>query len=63
MMPVSPALTPPTPAQSLAILLRALKLPSFARHSEEIAQKAEREGWMSTTRKMEGECPLADQVL
>lgn len=45
MMPVSPALTPPTPAQSLAILLRALKLPSFARHAEEIAQKAEREGW------------------
>ena len=45
MMPTSPALTPPTPAQSLAILLRALKLPSFARHAEEIAQKAERAGW------------------
>jgi DNA replication protein DnaC len=36
---------PPTLAQSLAILLRALKLPSFARHAEEVAQKAEREGW------------------
>ncbi len=35
----------PTMAQSLAILLRALKLPSFARHAEEVAQKAEREGW------------------
>ena len=34
-----------TPAQSLAILLRALKLPSFARYAEEVAQKAEREGW------------------
>jgi DNA replication protein DnaC len=35
----------PTLAQSLAILLRALKLPSFGRHAEEVAQKAEREGW------------------
>src|SRR5215204_2638701 len=34
-----------TPAQSLAILLRALKLPSFARYATEVAQKAEREGW------------------
>ena len=41
------SLSPATPtlAQSLAILLRALKLPSFARHAEEVAQKAEREGW------------------
>ena len=31
--------------QSLAILMRALKLPAFARYAEEIAQKAEREGW------------------
>ena len=30
--------------ESLAILLRALKLPGFARHHEEIAQQAEREG-------------------
>src|SRR5258708_38430192 len=35
----------PTLAQSLAILLRALKLPSFGRYAEEVAQKAEREGW------------------
>jgi DNA replication protein DnaC len=34
-----------SPADSLGILLRALKLPGFARHAEEIAQKAEREGW------------------
>lgn len=31
--------------ESLAMLMRALKLPAFARHAEEIAQKAEREGW------------------
>jgi DNA replication protein DnaC len=35
----------PTLAQSLSILMRALKLPAFARYAEEIAQKAEREGW------------------
>ena len=34
-----------TPADSLAMLLRALKLPAFAHHATEIAQKAEREGW------------------
>src|SRR5262249_29660050 len=34
-----------TPAQSLVMLLRALKLPSFTRYAEEVAQKAEREGW------------------
>ena len=34
----------PTPA-SLAILLRALKLPTVARHAEEVAQLAEREAW------------------
>jgi DNA replication protein DnaC len=40
-------LAPSTPSllQSLAILMRALKLPAFARYAEEIAQKAEREGW------------------
>ncbi len=37
--------TTPTLAESLAILMRALKLPAFARYAEEIAQKAEREGW------------------
>jgi DNA replication protein DnaC len=30
---------------SLAILLRALKLPTVARHAEEVARLAEREGW------------------
>jgi len=33
------------PVLSLAMLLRALKMPTIARHAEEIAQKAEREGW------------------
>jgi DNA replication protein DnaC len=30
---------------SLALLLRGLKLPAFGRYHEEIAEKAEREGW------------------
>ena len=34
-----------SPVASLAMLMRALKLPAFARYAEEIAQKAEREGW------------------
>jgi len=34
-----------TPAQSMAMMLRALRLPSFLRYAEEIAGKAEREGW------------------
>ena len=34
-----------SPVASLAMLMRALKLPAFARYNEEIAQKAEREGW------------------
>lgn len=33
------------PEPSMAVLLRALKLPTFARLHEEIAQKAEQEGW------------------
>ncbi len=39
--------TPPVvaPVDSLAMLMRALKLPSFARYASEVAQKAEREGW------------------
>lgn len=37
--------TPPSPASSLAMMLRALKLPAFQRYGEEVAQKAEREGW------------------
>jgi DNA replication protein DnaC len=36
---------PGSPVESLSILMRALKLPTFARHAEEVAQKAEREGW------------------
>jgi DNA replication protein DnaC len=34
-----------SPVESLAMLMRALKLPAFARHNEEIARKAEKEGW------------------
>ena len=34
-----------TSAEALAVLLRALKLPTIARHAEEVAQKAEHEGW------------------
>ncbi len=30
---------------SLALLLRALKLPGFARHAEDVAAHAERDGW------------------
>ena len=33
------------PEPSLPVLLRALKLPTFSRLHEEIAQKAEQEGW------------------
>lgn len=33
------------PPASLAMLLRALKLPTVSRHAEEIAQLASREGW------------------
>jgi DNA replication protein DnaC len=36
---------PKTPHQSLSLLLRTLKLPSFTEHWEEISSKAEREGW------------------
>lgn len=39
-------LTPATsPVESLGIMMRSLKLPAFARYAEEVAQKAEREGW------------------
>ncbi len=40
--PTSPT---PSPVESLAILLRALKLPAFTRYATEVAQKAEHEGW------------------
>jgi DNA replication protein DnaC len=42
---ITPTQLPPSREQSLAILLRALKLPAFGRYGEEIAQKAQREGW------------------
>jgi DNA replication protein DnaC len=42
---VSTTPTTPTLEQSLAILLRALKLPTFARAYADVAKKAEREGW------------------
>jgi DNA replication protein DnaC len=35
----------PSARDALAVLLRALKLPTVARHAEEVAQKAEHEGW------------------
>lgn len=39
------AATMPAPEPSLPVLLRALKLPTFARLHEEIGHKAEQEGW------------------
>ena len=42
---VIPGALAASPIESLAMLMRALKLPAFARYSEEVAQKAEREGW------------------
>ena len=33
------------PLDSLAMLLRGLKLPAFVHHAEEVEQKAQREGW------------------
>ncbi len=45
-MSAATTLTPATsPIESLGIMMRSLKLPAFARYAEEIAQKAEREGW------------------
>jgi hypothetical protein len=44
-MSATPDAAPTWSASSLAMLMRGLKLPSFARHAEEVAQKAEREGW------------------
>jgi DNA replication protein DnaC len=37
--------TATSPMEALSMLLRVLKLPTVARHAEEVAQKAEREGW------------------
>lgn len=45
-MSAAATLTPATsPVESLGMMMRSLKLPAFARYAEEIAQKAEREGW------------------
>lgn len=45
-MSAAATLTPATsPVESLGIMMRSLKLPAFARYAEEIAHKAEREGW------------------
>jgi DNA replication protein DnaC len=38
-------IAPPSPHEALVMLLRVLKLPTVARHAEEVAHKAEREGW------------------
>lgn len=46
MTAMATVVTPATsPVESLGIMMRSLKLPAFARYAEEIAQKAEREGW------------------
>ncbi|MGH9884190.1 MAG: ATP-binding protein [bacterium] len=39
------AIADTSPLAALVILLRALKLPTIARHAEEVAQLAERDGW------------------
>ncbi|HUM10126.1 MAG TPA: ATP-binding protein, partial [Myxococcaceae bacterium] len=35
----------PSALDALLVLMRALKLPAFARYAEEVAAKATREGW------------------
>lgn len=45
MSAVVPTLAASSPMESLGMMMRALKLPAFAHYAEEIAQKAEREGW------------------
>ena len=41
----APTTTSLTPVESLGVLLRALRLPAFARYAVDVAQTAEREGW------------------
>ncbi len=43
--PATPAAAKPSPHDALVVLLRALKLPTVGRYADEVAQKAEREGW------------------
>jgi len=38
-----------TASSNIAILLRALKLPSFVEHSEKFSEQAEQEGWSHST--------------
>src|SRR4051812_7287097 len=45
MMAVAVTAGKPSALDALFVLLRALKLPAFARYAEEIASKATREGW------------------
>jgi DNA replication protein DnaC len=45
MMATATVLQSTSAIESLGIMLRALKLPAFVRYAEEVAQKAEREGW------------------
>ena len=45
MTTIAVATSKPSPLDALLVLLRALKLPAFTRHAEEIAIKATREGW------------------
>jgi DNA replication protein DnaC len=35
----------PSTSEAIFVLLKSLKLPTIARHAEEVSQKAEREGW------------------
>jgi DNA replication protein DnaC len=41
----APTIAPPSPHEALVMLLRVLKLPTVARSAEDVAHKAEREGW------------------
>ncbi len=45
MTTMTAAATTPSALDALLVLLRALKLPAFARYAEEVATKATREGW------------------
>lgn len=45
MTTIAIAETKPSALDALLVLLRALKLPAFARYAEEVAAKATREGW------------------
>lgn len=42
---MSPTIETSSPMEALLMLLRVLKLPTVAQHAQEVAQKAEKEGW------------------